>query len=334
MFKGEYFTTLQQEKVQCTLCPHKCVLAPDNAGKCHVRKNLKGELYNLQFGYISALHLDPIEKKPLYHFHPGSKVLSVGGYGCNMSCQFCQNHCISQSIPNFSNLAFMHPEQLAAEAKAVHGNIGLAYTYNEPIVNIEFIKQTALLVRQMGLKNILVTNGYIQEKPLLDLIPLLDAVNVDLKGFTNEFYKKYTQSALQPVKRSIQMLVEAGVHTEVTWLLIPDANDNQEYFLQAVEWLASLKQQNIVLHISGYHPDYKMKNQKTTLAQLQAFYQLAKRYLKFVYLGNVDSEIGNDTYCEHCGGSLIKRSSYKVEIKGIKSGVCKKCNQGITGFIF
>jgi len=316
------------------LCPHKCVLADGNTGRCLVRKNVDGVLMNLQYGYLSAKHIDPVEKKPLYHFYPGSKVLSVGGYGCNMKCTFCQNHHISQYTPHWETLKYVSPESLVSEAMLLPRNIGLAFTYNEPTVNFEYIMHTATLAKQASLKNLLITNGYIQKQPLLDLLQVVDAFNVDLKGFTQKFYKEFTHSSLVHVLHTIETLVHNNKHVEISWLLIPHANDNEREFINALKMLSTLKTNSLVLHISAYHPAYHMSEPATNAVQLLRFYELAIQYLKHVYVGNMHVGFGDNTYCSHCGTIIISRNSYTVDIKNVKNKKCTSCEAPIDDIIF
>lgn len=321
-------------KVQCLLCSHLCILDDKKTGICKVRTNIGGTLIAENYGLLTSVHLDPIEKKPLYHFHPGEKILSIGSAGCNMHCSFCQNFEISQTgIKDLSNLTDINPSQMLGMAKSTSKNIGIAYTYNEPAIFYEYMIETAKLIHEEGLKNVMVTNGFIREKPLLELIPFIDAFNVDLKAFTNNFYQKQTHSQLKPVKEALQLILNHHKHLEITNLVIPQLNDNEKDFTSMVSWIANELGKETILHLSKYFPQYKSTQSPTADNTLLALFNIAKQYLHYVYLGNVaDLQTGTDTFCSACGDLVIKRSFYNVTVAGLNSaGSCKNCgNQIIT----
>lgn len=330
MVEASYYTELDDKKVLCTLCPARCRLKPGQTGSCKIRKNIDGKLYALTYGLLSALHTDPIEKKPLYHFFPGKPVLSAGSVGCNLHCVFCQNYDISQQGPDHFRLQKLEPQELVSDATSMKNNIGIAYTYNEPLIWFEYVRDTAVLARKAGLKNILVSNGYINPEPLEELIPFIDAVNIDLKAFDDAFYRKYTASRLSPVLESLKILVRHQVHTEITILVIPGLNDDEEKFGQMCSWIEENLGRDTVLHISRYFPAWKMTLPPTPPQTLEKLYHLALHYLNYVYVGNIHLTEGSDTRCPECHTTVIRRSGYYTEVTGLDShGNCVKCGHHI-----
>ncbi|MBU0489164.1 MAG: AmmeMemoRadiSam system radical SAM enzyme [Bacteroidetes bacterium] len=272
--------------VSCDLCPHRCMILPEKSGKCRVRKNENGEMVTLARNIISVTHVDPIEKKPLYHFHPGTKILSVGGFGCNLSCRFCQNWEISQcGVPE--NEKKQLPAILVELALLEKNNIGIAYTYNEPLINFEFVIECSRLIHDAGMQNVYVTNGFINPEPLEMLLPVADAFNVDLKAFSDEFYRMQAGASLQPVLNTISRISQTGKHLEITFLLIPNLNDSVKEFAEMCDWIASECGSDTVLHISRYFPRYQLRESPTPIDMMRRFEILAREKLKFVYLGNV-----------------------------------------------
>lgn len=274
-------------KVKCGLCPHNCELAAGQVGFCRTRRNQEGRIQSLNYGQVTSLALDPIEKKPLYHFQPGSAILSLGSFGCNMACCFCQNHTISQGGAEEVR-GQLSPEQLvelAQETTMKHGSIGVAFTYNEPLLSYEYLLDTAPLLQQAGQRVVLVTNGQIEAEPLQALLPYVDAMNIDLKTFSADHYEKLGGS-LAAAQRTIELAAKAGVHVEVTTLVVPGISDDTEAFVREVAWLASISPE-LPLHLSRYFPRYKYAEPVTPLEKLQEFREIAAKKLKHVYLGNV-----------------------------------------------
>ena len=283
-----FYEKLENKRVHCYLCPHNCSIPIDGRGLCGVRKNIGGILYSLNYGEISSIGVDPIEKKPLNRFHPGSLILSVGSVGCNLKCPFCQNHSIAQVKPEEINTHQTSSDEIIAKAISLkeQGNIGIAYTYNEPSIWYEFVYETAKKAKENGLLNVLVTNGYISEEPLKQILPYIDAMNIDLKAFNDKFYRELVKGGLEEVKATIQRSA-AECHVEVTTLVIPGWNDSVEEMEEMAQWLASLSPE-IPLHLSRYFPKYEMTDRPTTpLKSLIELKQTAERYLEYVYLGNV-----------------------------------------------
>lgn len=274
-------------KIECEICPHHCKLEEGKLGLCHGRINRKGQVVSENYGKLTAFALDPIEKKPLYHFHPGSRILSIGSYGCNLNCPFCQNCDISMAGGKEIEYQKVTCEELvekALQAKS-RGNIGIAYTYNEPLIGYEFVRDCTILMRKAGLKNVVVTNGYINKEPLTELLPLIDALNIDLKGFTEEYYHKL-RGDLATVKQSIE-LAAAECHVEVTTLIVPGENDSEEEMEALSGWLASVNPE-IPLHISRFFPRFKMQDRSSTpVEQVYRLAEIARRNLRHVHEGNV-----------------------------------------------
>jgi pyruvate formate lyase activating enzyme len=306
-------------KVACLLCPHACLVTGARPGKCGVRLNVGGRLVLPYYGRISSLAVDPIEKKPLYHFHPGSRILSAGFVGCSFHCKFCQNWEISQTTE--AGTRYMSPDDLVARARR-EGSFGIAYTYSEPLVHAEYVMDTARLARAAGLKNVLVSNGYLNPGPADEILGLMDAANIDLKGFDEQFYRVETGGSLAAVKRFL-MQAAGRVHLEVTTLIIPGKNDDPAQVEGIAAFVASLGR-DIPLHLSAYHPDYKYSIPATPAASIRELADMARRHLEFVYVGNLGASEA-DTSCAKCGSVLVRRIGYDVKLAGIKDGVCAGC---------
>jgi len=329
MTEASFYIKLEENKVKCELCPRNCVIESGKYGNCNARRNRSGLLISEVFGKISALNFDPIEKKPLYHFYPGSEILSIGTTGCNLHCIFCQNFSISQcdgvqhvDISNYS------PIEIELKSLKTKRNIGVAFTYNEPIVNFEFVLETSTLVKRNSQKTVLVSNGYINQKPLNQFIDVIDAFNIDLKGFSTNFYQKYTKATLEPVKQSIKSIAQSGKHLELTNLIIPSINDDETEFEEMCKWIAGEIGEETVLHLSKYFPRYKLDQYPTPPETLFELFDIAKNYLKYVYLGNIATEIHSNTYCPSCGKLMIERTYYNIKLKDVdETGKCKSCGK-------
>ena len=280
-------------KAVCWLCPHRCHLADGQTGFCRARQNKGGIIRSLNYGLLTSAVLDPIEKKPLYHFHPGSHILSLGSFGCNLRCPFCQNYTISQAgRTGFEGMELpmdqVTPKEIVAAAQRLEetsGNIGVAFTYNEPLVGYEFVYDTARLLKEVGLATVLVTNGQIEKDSWLHLLPYIDAVNIDLKGFTQAFYD-WIGGDLETTKAAIAMAAEEGVHVEVTTLVIPGKNDSAAEMAAEAEWLAGISAE-LPLHLSRYFPRYQVDIPMTPVETLQQLRRVAEARLRFVHLGNI-----------------------------------------------
>lgn len=308
--------------VVCRLCPKECVIGEGLTGFCRVRRNTKGKLYTENYGACSSYSLDPIEKKPLYHFYPGSSIFSLGTWGCNFACRFCQNWQIAQADPETISL----PPEKAVEMAAGFGkrSIGLAYTYSEPSVWYEYVLDTARLAQQRGLKNVLVTNGFINSGPLAELLPYIDALNIDVKAFSESFYRDMCAGRLADVQRTVELAVKSS-HVEITCLVIPGLNDSPDELTGLAQWLSSLSK-DIPLHLSRYFPNYKMDAPPTPLTTLRMAYDTARCYLNYVYVGNVGDE-GVNTTCPVCSQLVIDRLRLRSNLTENKK--CPQCGSDI-----
>ena len=283
MKEALYYEKLDNKKVQCHLCPYNCLLSDCGRGACGVRINKAGILYTEVYNKTTAISLDPIEKKPLYHYHSGESILSLGTKGCNLHCQFCQNWHISQEIGTPTQE--ITSNQVIEKAKTA-GSFGIAYTYNEPFIWYEFVLETAKLAKEAGLENVLVTNGYVNMPPLEGMLPYIDAMNIDLKSFDNDFYVKVCKGTLKPVLEVIKRS-HKSCHIELTTLIIPTLNDSEEMIRKMVDWIYDNLGENVPLHFSRYFPCYQMTLPPTPVETLKKAGKIAKERLKYVYLGNV-----------------------------------------------
>jgi pyruvate formate lyase activating enzyme len=333
LIKAAYYKKSSDLSVICTLCPHNCQVQVNNTGTCGVRRNSAGHLISTSYGIVSALNQDPIEKKPLYHFYPGSTILSMGSFGCNLRCNFCQNHSISQVSQGTQIRSVSHfsPEEISIQARNLDNNLGLAFTYNEPIVWIEYMLDIASRLKDDGLKTVMISNGYINSEPLKNLIPYIDAYNIDLKSFDDNFYKHQTGGSLKPVLKTLKKISSAGKHLEITMLLIPGLNDDRNQFLKMIDWIYENCGDNTVLHLSKYFPNYKSNIPLTPDNKLIEFYNLAKKKLYYTYLGNTSIATGRDTICPNCSNIVIERKAYIINRDGLdEQGNCTRCDTKIT----
>ena len=327
------YEKLTDNKVRCLLCNHRCTISDTYTGICGVRKNNKGTLITLVYDKIVARHLDPIEKKPLFHFLPGSRSYSIATPGCNLKCSFCQNSDISQMPADHNRIMgeSIPPEALVQEAEA--GNAAtIAYTYTEPTIYYELAKETAMLAASRGIKNIFVSNGYMSHECLDDISGCLHGANIDLKAFNDDFYRKQCGARLEPVLNTIKKMANMGIWIEITTLLIPGLNDSEEELSKLAEFIAD-QSTDIPWHISRFHPTYRMRNVPPTSPDK---IHLAKQIgnstgLKYVYTGNIPGDEGEKTFCHNCGSMLIDRYGFSVNYNNIKSGLCSACGSSIPG---
>jgi pyruvate formate lyase activating enzyme len=286
---------------------------------------VEGKLIAEGYGQVASLALDPIEKKPLYHFHPGSRIVSVGNNGCNLSCRFCQNSAISQErVPT----RWIGPEELARLA-GEHGSIGVAYTYAESLIWFEYLLDSGRLVRERGLKNVLVTNGTINPEPLRELLPVIDAMNIDLKSMNPRFYTRLAGGHLEPVLETIRLVAAAGVHLEVTNLIIPGENDDESEIAALIDFVASVNPE-IPLHFSRYFPHYKLHRPPTPPETLARAWRMAREKLTWVYVGNIELPGASSSFCPSCGKVLVDRSRYYVREVNIAEGRCRHCGEPVN----
>lgn len=286
MREAMYYVKKEQGRVVCLLCFHHCHLDQGQLGICQARRNIVGTLYSLNFGEVSGIALDPIEKKPLKRFRPGTSILSVGSFGCNFRCSYCQNWSISQQRPGTRTISPAELADLAQEYSQSHPDcIGVAYTYSEPMMWYEYVRETARRVKEKGLSNVLVTNGYIEMDPLQELLPYIDAINLDIKAYTEDFYRTLCCGSLPQVLANAKLMAEK-CHLEVTTLLIPGQNDGKQEIESLAKFLAEINP-DIPLHLTRYFPNYKMDLPPTSRETMESAFGLAKRHLNFVYLGNI-----------------------------------------------
>jgi pyruvate formate lyase activating enzyme len=310
--------------IECQLCPHYCKIMPDKFGLCRGRKNEAGKLWATNYGETTSIALDPIEKKPLYHFYPGSRILSIAPNSCNMRCPFCQNWEISQEEVKTE---FISPEILVKIFRE-HPSIGVAYTYTEPLMWFEYLLDAGEFIRKAGGKNVLVTNGLINEKPLLELIPLVDAMNIDLKTMSPELYKKELLGDLDTVKKTIEIARER-CHIEITNLLVTGLNDKKRDIDKFIDYVSSIDK-DIPVHFSRYYPNYNYDKPPTPVKKMEYAFMKAREKLNYVYLGNIPSEDGSNTYCPKCRNLLIERMYFKAVDIGLEGNKCKKCGAKIN----
>ncbi len=321
MKEALFYTQLKNQKVRCDLCPHNCVISPGNIGICRARKNIDGVLYAINYGETITISIDPMEKKPLYHFHPGKSILSIGPNSCNFSCKFCQNYQSSQlEVPTKT----ITPNKLVELCRSHNCNF-VAFTYTEPTTWFEFILDSSKLLKESGIKTVMVTNGFINQEPLEELLPYIDAMNIDLKAFDENFYKNICNGTLQPVLETIKTAYK-HCHIEITNLIITDENDSGKQINDLVDFVADVNP-DIPLHFSRYYPTYKMENPPTSVSKLNLAKEIAEKKLNFGYLGNIVTD--RNTNCPNCDQVLISRDyPFKNEIV---DGKCPSCGHAIYG---
>ena len=327
-----FWIELKNGTVQCELCPHNCVIQKGKRGICGVRENLEGRLVPMAYGIYPAVHTDPIEKKPLYHFMPGKRILSVGSTGCNLNCQYCQNWSLSREKIDGKDGFFIPPDKLVKGAKD-EGSIGIAFTYNEPTINIEYLLDIGPLLKREGMKSVLVTNGFLSPEPWDRLMEFTDAANIDVKAFTEKFYRELTGSKLEPVLQNVKSAFKKDVHIELTYLVIPGYNDSEDEVEQFLNWVKDEMADDIPLHFTRFHPDYRMSHVPSTPIDTldRIMDQCKKAGMRYFYMGNVMLNDYNDTVCPNCGKKLITRGGFSVRNRGVKGGVCTKCSAEIRG---
>jgi pyruvate formate lyase activating enzyme len=326
---NNFYKKIGDEKIECILCRHYCKLKNNQIGVCGVNQNKDGKLLNLVYGKVSAINVDPIEKKPLYHFLPGSSALSIGTVGCNFKCPFCQNWQISQTN-NTNNSHTLTASQIV-DLAIKYNSKTIAYTYNEPTIFYPFAKDVALLAKEKGIKNIFVSNGFESPEVIDDMIGVIDAFNIDIKGFNSSYYKKVLKGGLDGVLDTLKRLKERGFWVECTTLIVPNDNDSDEELENIANFIATELDINTPWHISAFHPDYKVTNKKSTpIKTLQKAYEIGKsKGLNYIYMGNV--ALPSNTICPKCNSTLIRRVGYNITENNIIDGKCKFCQENIAG---
>ncbi len=327
-----YYKKLGHDRVECQLCPNQCIINEGNRGICRVRENQGGILYTLVYGRLVSMNVDPIEKKPLYHFLPGEKALSIATAGCNVHCQFCQNWSIAQANPEDIQGKYYSPEKLIKTAE--HYKIPIiAFTYNEPIVFYEYMLDAAKLATKAGIKTVMISNGYINAEPMKQLCHYLSGIKIDFKGYSEKFYRELVRGRLQPVLQTMETVYEEKKWLEIVNLVIPTHNDAKPELQALCQWMHDHLGDSTPLHFSRFYPQYLMKNlPPTTVKKLNQAYEIAQDIgLNYIYLGNIPQDKTDDTNCPDCGKCLIERNGYHIEIVGLKNGACKHCGQEIPG---
>lgn len=322
----------ETDSVACELCPKGCVIPPNGRGDCRIRVNLDGRLTALTYGFPCAVHVDPIEKKPLFHFLPGTGILSLATAGCNLHCRNCQNWEISQANPEDIEAHPLPPEGVVELARAQRCR-SVAYTYSEPVVYYEYTLDASRRAREAGLRNVLVTAGYVNEPPWRELCRVTDAANIDIKFMSDRLYREISDAALAPVLRACEVAKELGVWVEITNLVIPTINDRDEDFKAVAQWIRKSLGPDTPLHYSGFHPQYRLRNLPPTPADTLRRARDAGRAegLRYVYCGNVAIEGGEDTLCPACGKPVLRRVGFNIVENRVVSSACGHCAEAIAG---
>jgi pyruvate formate lyase activating enzyme len=330
--EASWYKKLPESRVECQLCPRGCQVADAERGGCGVRENRKGTYYTLVHSLACSVHVDPIEKKPFFHVLPGQEALSFATAGCNVECKFCQNWEISQFRPEQVRSQYLPPETLAEYAR--HNGLPLlSATYSEPVVFWEYVRDTAVAGRRIGVRSTVVSNGYAQEQALKDVLPLLTAMKVDLKAFTERFYRELVRGELKPVLKALEVIKASGTWLEIVVLLIPDQNDSEQEVRDLSRWVKANLGGEVPVHFTRFHPTYRLTNlPPTPVPTLERAWQIAKAEgLAFAYLGNVPGHPGESTTCPGCGTRLIRRVGFQVLENSLSGGKCPKCTRAIPG---
>ncbi len=322
------FHRKSDNRIECLLCPHNCKIAEGKAGICGVRVNRGGQIELLTYGVISGYGLDPVEKKPLYHFYPGMNILSIGSYGCNMRCDFCQNYHISQNVITGISKR-IPPDEIVRQCLEAGNNIGIAFTYNEPVIWYEYVKDVAEKVKEAGMKTVMVTNGFVTREALDEYLQFIDAFNVDLKAFNEKFYRELTGARLGPVMNTLEKIAGSGRHLEITTLVIPGRNDSVQEMESEARWIASALGRDVPLHLSRYFPMYKRNDPATSPDILLNLFDVASQHLEYVYIGNAIHLTGQNTYCPGCGALITEREGYYIKHTGLTENKCSVCGREI-----
>ncbi len=330
--EARFYEKLPHKKIRCKLCPRECVIDDAERGYCGVRENRGGVYYSLVYARPCTTHIDPIEKKPFFHFLPGTMAFSMATAGCNVNCKFCQNWQISQARPEQVRSIYMPPERVADSARDSRC-VSIAYTYSEPIIVDEFMRDSAKAARRKGVKSVVVTGGYIAQEPLKELCTLVDAIKVDLKAFSEDYYKNLVNGELRPVLDALVTIKEAGTWTELVYLVVPTLNDGDSELQGLARWIKAELGPDVPLHFSRFYPQYQLKNlPPTPISTLERAKQIADAEgLKYTYIGNVPGHHAENTYCPGCGELVIERTGYLIKANKIKNGRCSGCDELIPG---
>jgi pyruvate formate lyase activating enzyme len=322
----------KQVRLKCLLCAQGCVIAEGERGRCRARMNVRGELRSLVYGRPVTFQVDPIEKKPFYHFLPGAEAFSLATSGCPLRCRFCQNWQISQSRPEDFDTRFVSPDEVGLEALRRKSPI-VAFTYNEPTVFTEYLTDIARAGKPKGLRHVLISCGFMNPEPLAEMCRVLDAIKIDLKGFDESFYRNVSQAELQPVLRSIKQIAKSRVHLEIVNLVVPTLNDSEAMLKALASWIFGELGPDVPIHFTRFHPDYQLLNlPPTPVSTLEKARETAMAQgIRYAYVGNVPGHSGNHTFCPRCGKIVIKRSAFIVDENHVKGGKCSYCGQPIPG---
>ena len=322
----------KREVIKCLLCAQGCVIEAGKRGKCRTRINFEGKLRTLSYGRPISIHVDPIEKKPFYHFLPGSQAFSLATAGCPLHCRFCQNWELSQSSPEDFPNRYVAPAEIVDATTAQQAPI-IAYTYNEPTVFTEYLIDIAGLGKQQGLRSVIISCGFMKEAPLRDMCEALDGIKIDLKGFSKDFYRKVCDAELEPVLRSIKQVAKSGRHLEIVFLVVPTLNDSDSMLSDLAEWVAGEIGPDVPIHYTRFHPDYKLLNlPPTPTATLERARSIAMdKGIHYAFVGNVPGHSGNNTFCPKCGKVVIERQGFFFKTTSLLNGKCKFCGEPIAG---
>jgi pyruvate formate lyase activating enzyme len=330
--EARFYKKIDGGGIECRLCPRHCFVTDLERGYCGVRENRQDVYYSLVYGLPCSLNVDPIEKKPLFHFYPGTTALSLATAGCNVNCKFCQNWEISQSRPEQTDNIDL-PPQAAVDIALRERTPNIAYTYSEPVVFYEYMYDIAALGKDNGIRSVMITGGYIEKEPLNEIIPLMDAIKIDLKSIREEYYKNIVSGELKPVLETLIQIKNAGVWLEIVYLVVPTLNDTPEEFRDLARWIKEYLGRDVPVHFSRFHPQYLLKNLPPTPQKtLENAYDVCRAEgLNFVYLGNLPGHPAESTYCPYCGELLIERRGYRIYKFNIKDNLCGGCNKRIPG---
>ena len=330
--RAMFWEKVDEKKVKCTLCPRECEVADVERGYCGVRENQGGEYQTLVYGALCSANVDPIEKKPLFHYLPGTSAFSIATAGCNIECKFCQNWRISQFRPEQVESVLVTPQRLVDACRS-NGSRTIAYTYSEPVVFYEYMHDAAALARKAGIGSVMISNGYIQEKPLRQLCQHITGVKIDFKAFTEKFYDEWCSGHLQPVLATLETLKDIGIWFELVVLIIPTLNDSPDEIKKMSGWIVDHLGPDVPMHFTRFHPTYRVTNlPRTPIKTLERCRKIAMDAgVRYAYAGNVAMHPGENTYCHGCGKELIKRVGFRISSNVIKDGCCPKCGARIPG---
>ena len=328
---ASHWEPIESGRAHCLLCPQGCRISDGKSGICGIRVNKDGKLYAMAYGIYPAVHMDPIEKKPLNHFMPGSNVLSIGSVGCNLTCRMCQNWSLSRAVPDLRDRALSVSDLLAIVGST--GSSSVAFTYNEPTINHEYLTEALPILKDKGIRSVLVTNGFLNPGPWSDLAGVADAMNIDVKGFTERFYREVAGGKLAPVLENVKAAHSAGSHVELTYLVIPTENDSPGEMRSFCEWVVKEVSADVPVHFTRFHPDHEMMHlPPTPLGTLDLAKAIAlESGLRYVYIGNAHGKGYNDTYCPGCGSLIISRRGYDITTRWSAAGSCPECGRSIHG---